>query len=67
MPSLQAIAQAYREYRPYADLQYSPIKRREVLDGECVRVTYEDGSTVTVDYANNRLSGWRPEEKCRMQ
>lgn len=65
--TVQAIAQAYREYRPYADLQYSPIKRREVLDGECVRVTYEDGSTVTVDYANNRLSVWRPEEKCRMQ
>lgn len=48
--SVILLKKAYDEYEALSYLQYEYMEKHEKLDGEVYRVTYSDGTVITVDY-----------------
>ena len=60
--TVAAIKRAADDYDRMKHLQYEFIENHEKLDNGVVRVTYSDGSVITVDYLGGEYSFASPEE-----
>ena len=58
--TVRILAQLYREFAPMADLQTQFIECHEEIAPDVVCTTYEDGTTVTVDFAHGHYRIDRP-------
>ena len=54
--SARLVGKVYAEYKELVPLQYEFMVKHEVLPEDKVRVTYSDGSVMTVDYQNETWS-----------